>query len=82
MRGRFSDFLYYNDSIVKLVITLVFIIVVMCLLGSYTPSNQQAMDERANAVAQCESIGGNFGGDKCYVNGIEVNFSEPKMLDE
>lgn len=34
-----------------------------------------AMNNRANFVAKCKSVGGEIGGDKCYVNGAEV-FSE------
>lgn len=33
------------------------------------------MNDRANFVAKCKSVGGEVGGDKCYVKGVEV-FSE------
>lgn len=38
-------------------------------------SIQSRMNNRANFVAKCKSVGGEIGGDKCYVNG-EVVFSE------
>lgn len=38
-------------------------------------SRQRLMDNRANFVAKCKSVGGEIGGDKCYVKGVEV-FSE------
>lgn len=36
---------------------------------------ENSMGNRANFVAKCKSVGGEMGGDKCYVNG-EVVFSE------
>ena len=51
----------------------------VCVIGTASvrckESSQRMMNDRANFVAKCKSVGGEIGGDKCYVNGTEV-FSE------
>ena len=48
---------------------------VWAISSALQEGKDNAMDNRANFVAKCKSVGGEIGGDKCYVNG-EAVFSE------
>lgn len=55
-------------------ILLVVLVVVLSLIvmGLDSTKTHEKMDEAANMKAFCDSIGGNYGGCKCYKDGKEI----------
>lgn len=57
---------------ILIVLTVVAITVVIWIVHEFTAplSQHDSMAERADAVAKCKSMGGVFGNNGCYVNGV------------
>lgn len=64
-----------NDSVVILTgiaIGVMTLIAVCAIVGIYERETREAMDKAAATKAFCDSVGGQYGGEKCYKDGKEM----------
>lgn len=70
-----------NSKVLLYIIANIIAAVIIVFVGIWAISSalqegrENSMNNRANFVAKCKSVGGEIGDDKCYVNG-EAVFSE------
>lgn len=72
-KSRFWDFMDRNVWFPTMIVIMIFFTVICVLGGIYASNNKtnDSMNARADAVARCKSLGGEMGGEKCFVNGVE-----------
>lgn len=63
MKSDFFRFLEYEPWVVGTFMAMVFVIIFSCMLGSFMGN------QRSNAEALCNSLGGVYGTNQCYVEG-------------
>lgn len=69
-----SESLLYKIA-VGLAAAIIMSVGIWAISSALQEGRENSMSNRANFVAKCKSVDGIIGGDKCYVNGMEV-FSE------
>lgn len=65
-----KDIIHYSPWLTVLVFILAFFLILMGIVVSHD-ARQTTAEE-----AQCRSVGGEYGGGKCYVNGQLYDFKE------
>lgn len=59
------------ELLVSIIITLILMIVLAITYTHLHEFYKESSNKTLNLKAYCDSIGGDLGGDKCYVNGDE-----------
>ena len=75
MVSQRSKALLHKIVLVLAAATIIVSVGIWALESALQEGKENTMNKRANFVAKCKSVGGEMGGDKCYINGVEV-FSE------
>ena len=68
------EFIGLIISIILAVVLAALAVGAICRLLNARSAARIEQDHLANRKARCDSIGGHFGGDKCYKNGEEMFF--------
>lgn len=57
---------------IRIIALLLVLVAILAIVGACDTETHKRMDDDASMKALCDSVGGNYGGGKCYKDGKEI----------